>query len=52
MNSNVEHTKPKLYDAKNRFKEKNSRIESLSFKLSNVTLDRDSMRLDNMLFTK
>lgn len=52
MSSDVESTKVELYNAINRFKEKNSRIEGLNFKLNNVPLDHDSVRLDNILLTK
>lgn len=52
MSNDLEKTKAELYDARNRIKEKNSKIESLNLNLNNVTIDRDSVRMHNILLIK
>lgn len=48
MSSELEKTKVLLYDAKNKVKEKNSKIAGLDLKLTNVMVDMDSIRMDNI----
>lgn len=47
MTSEAAKQKAKIYDSRNKVEEKNSRIEALNFKLKNVTLYRDSVRINN-----
>lgn len=47
--SELEKNKAMLYEARNNLEEKKSRTESLDFKITNIMIDRDSMRMENSL---
>lgn len=50
--SEAEKSKSLLYEVDNKLEEKNSEIEGLEFKITNIMTDRDSIRMDNCMFVK
>lgn len=52
LSSDMEKTRFGLFEVKNKIEKRNSRIESLITKLKHVTLDRDVVRIDNILLVR
>lgn len=52
MSSELEKNKTMRYEARNNFEEKNARLESLDLKITNIMIDRDSIRMDSSLLAK
>lgn len=46
LSSDAEKAKKELYDVKNKVEEKNTRIENLLTKISNVSIDSDAVCMD------
>lgn len=52
LSSDTGKTRNELYEVKNKAEEKNSGIDSLSTKLLNISMDKDVVRMDNIMYVK
>lgn len=52
LSGDAEKVRKKLYDITNKVEEKNTKIENFFTKLSNVSIDRDAVRNDNIFLVK
>lgn len=52
MSSELENNKALLYEPRNQYEEKKDTSYCLDLKITNIMIDRDSLRMDNTLLVK
>lgn len=52
MSSEADKSKSLLYETCNKLEERNSKIDDLELTIMNITMDRDSIRMENCMLVK